>query len=398
MPNVLGNFNVPLYATAALDILMNSLSTPRRVNRRYEEERKAFGRGEVVNIRRPSTFQVYDAPIAAGAVDDLKTGTVALSLDYYKETKFKVTDRDLTVSTDAIIKEHIAPMAYAHKNAIETNLLTLSALFPHCIQQSAAAISTPALLTQADKIMRENGVPDDGPSRRHYAASPTVWEKWLGLQAFTNWQGAGAAGVNAQETASIGQKFGFSPYATNNGLSVSAQTSPTITTGVTNGTFSKGATTVNVDAATLTGTFKRGMVVQIGTTSSTAGDAYNRELYAITADVTASGNAAALQISPPLRADVADGVTFTLKANAAAAAYKTDFAFHENALALVMAPLPSMAMGADVQTVTDDATGISIRLRLFYDGNASAHYCAMDVLYAQGVLDADMGVRGIIAA
>jgi len=167
---------------------------------------------------------------------------------------------------------------------------------------------------------------------------------------------------------------------------------------VTNGTFSKGATTVNVDAATLTGTFKRGMVVQIGTTSSTAGADYNRELYAITADVTASGNAATLQISPPLRADVADGVTFTLKANASAAAYKTDFAFHENALALVMAPLPSMAMGADVQTVTDDATGISIRLRLFYDGNASAHYCAMDVLYAQGVLDADMGVRGIIAA
>ena len=396
MANQLGNFNTPLYAVAALDILMGYLGAPKRVNRRYEEERKAFGRGETVNIRRPSTFTVYDAPLAAGSVDDLATESVAITLNQYKETKFKVTDREIATSTDAVIKEHIRPMAYAHANAIDRAILAQSYLIPHCQQITASSISTPAVLTTADRIMRENGVPDDGPDRRHYAASPTVWEKLLGLTSFTQWQGSGESGVSAQQTASIGQKFGFNPFATNNGLSVAAQTSPTITAGAVNGAHAKGATSVALDATTLTGTLKAGMVIQIGTAASTEGTAYNQQLYAITADVTAAGNAATVSISPPLRAAVADNTTFTQKVNGGAAAFRTDLAFHSDALALVMAPLPGMAMGADVQTVTDEKTGISLRLRLFYDGNAAAHYCSMDVLYGLQVLNADMAVRSIV--
>ena len=261
MANQLGNFNTPLYAVAALDILMGYLGAPKRVNRRYEEERKAFGRGETVNIRRPSTFTVYDAPLAAGSVDDLATESVAITLNQYKETKFKVTDREIATSTDAVIKEHIRPMAYAHANAIDRAILAQSYLIPHCQQITASSISTPAVLTTADRIMRENGVPDDGPDRRHYAASPTVWAKLLGLTSFTQWQGSGESGVSAQQTASIGQKFGFNPFATNNGLSVAAQTSPTITAGAVNGAHAKGATSVALDATTLTGTLKAGLKI-----------------------------------------------------------------------------------------------------------------------------------------
>ena len=144
MANQLGNFNTPLYAVAALDILMGYLGAPKRVNRRYEEERKAFGRGETVNIRRPSTFTVYDAPLAAGSVDDLATESVAITLNQYKETKFKVTDREIATSTDAVIKEHIRPMAYAHANAIDRAILAQSYLIPHCQQITASSISTPA--------------------------------------------------------------------------------------------------------------------------------------------------------------------------------------------------------------------------------------------------------------
>lgn len=396
MANTLGNFNVPLYATAALKLLMNHLGTPKRVNRRYEEERRSFGRGEVVNIRKPSTFTVYDAPIPAASVDDLATQTLAITLNGYKETKFRVTDKELSFSTDSIIKEHIEPMAYAHANAIDRALLGMAYKIPHCQQITASSISTPAILTTADRIMRENGVPDDGPTRRHYASSPTVWEKLLGLTSFTQWQGSGPAGAESQQTASIGQKFGFMPYATNNGLSVAAQTSPTITTGATNGAHLKGVTSIALDGVAVSGTFKAGMVIQIGTEASTAGAAYNAQLYSVTADIAASGNAVTVSISPPLRADVADGVTWTQKVNAAAAAFRTDLAFHTDALALVMAPLPDRAQGADVQTITDPVTGLSLRLRLFYDGHLAAHFCAMDVLYGMEVLNADMAVRSII--
>lgn len=396
MANTLGNFNVPLYAATALQFLMNSLGTPKRVNRAYEQERASFGKGDVVNIRRPSSFTVYDAPLAVGSIDDVKTESVQISLDQHKEVKMKISDKELAYTTEAFIQQHVAPMAYQVANTIDAALLALGYLVPHCQAITASGITDGTTLTIADKIMRENRVPDDGPTRRHYAASPQVWQKWINSSAFGQWTGGGQAGANTQETALLGQKFGFMPYPSNNLLDVAAQASPVITTGVTNGAALKGATSIPVDAATLTGTFLPGMVVQIGTAASTAGAAYNAQLYSITASVTAAGNAATLSISPPLRADVADGVTFTQKVNAAAAAFKTELAFHTDALALCMVPLPGRAMGADVQTVTDQASGLSLRARLFYDGNASAHYFAIDALYGVKVLNADMAVRGIV--
>lgn len=396
MANTLGNFNVPLYAGTALTFLMNYLGTPKRVNRAYEQERATFGKGDVVNIRRPGSFTVYDAPLAVGSIDDVVTDSVQIALSSHKETKMKVTDKELAYTTDTFIQQHVAPMAYAIANYIDADLLALAHQIPHTQQITASSVSTVSILTGADKIMRENRVPDDGPLRRHYAASPQVWQKWLELAAFSQHQGAALSGVQTQETAQLAQKFGFLPYATNNGLAVAAQTSPTITAGAVNGAHAKGATSIAVDATALTGTFKAGMVIQIGTVANTAGAAYNAQLYSIVgADVTAAGNAATLLISPPLRAAVADNTTFTQKINAAAAAFTTELAFHSDALALCMVPLPGKAMGADVQTVTDPS-GISLRARLWYDGNASTHYFALDALYGTKVLNADMAVRGIV--
>lgn len=394
MANTLGNYNVPLFSTAALAILMDAMGTARRSNRDYEGERRTFNKGEYVNISRPSTFVTQAAPVAAASASDLATESVSIQLATHREVKFGVTDRELTYTTDAIVRQHIAPAAYALAKYIETDMLAQAYKFPHC-QQITASSATQAVLTGADKILAENGVPD---MDRHYAACPRVWNTWSNLAAFTQQQGAGDVGVSTQQTGQLGPKFGFSPYRSNHLLQVAAQTSPTITSGLTNGAALKGATSIAVDAATLTGTFKAGMVVQIGTTASTAGKAYNAELYAITADVTASGNAATLQISPPLRADVADGVTFTQKVNAVAAAFETELAFHRDALALVMAPLPMTVdgNGVAIQTATDEQSGLTVRLRMFYDAHAMKHYCSLDALYGLQVLNADMGVRGIV--
>lgn len=396
MANTLGNYNVPTYATAALEILMNAMGASRRVNRVYEGERRSFNKGEYVNIPRPSTFVTQAAPIAAASSSDAATESVSIQLATHREVKFGFTDRELSYSTDAIIRQHIAPAAYAIAKYVETDLLSKAYLFPHC-QQISVASANQGVLTTADKIMAENGVPE---MDRHYAASPRIWNVWQNLAAFSNQQGAGDVGITTQITGQIGPKFGFSPFRSAHLLQVAAQTSPTITTGVTNGAHTKGATSIAVDAGTLTGTFKAGMVIQIGTAGSTTGKAYNDQLYAITADVTASGNAATLSISPPLREDVADGVTFTQKVNASAALFETELAFHRDALALVMAPLPMQVPGnsAEVQTVTDENSGLTVRLRMFYDAHAMKHYASLDALYGVQVLNPDMGVRGIVVA
>lgn len=389
MPNVLGNFNVPLYAAQALAFLQNSLNTPRRVNRNYEQERSSFGKGDVVNIRRPGAFTVYDAPLAAGSVDDVKTDSVQVALNQHKEVKMKITDREMAYTTDAFIAAHVQPMAYALANFIDAQMLELGLEIPH-FQDITVASATPSILTGAGKIMTENRVPQDG--RWSYAASPGVWQKWLDSANFAQWQGSGQTGVDTQRTGQIDQKFGFMPYQSNNLANIAAPSAPTITT-PTAFTGTKGATSITLAATTLTGTLKRGMVIQIGSAAASAGAAYNAQLYAVTADATAAGNSVTVSISPPLRAD-ATAQPWSRKQLKTDGAHLTELAFHQDALALVMVPLPGRAMGADVQTVSDANSGLSLRARLFYDGNASAHYFALDCLFGRKVLDADMAVRG----
>lgn len=392
MPNVLGNYNVPYYAPMALEVLTEALGTAPRVNRSYEDSRTSFGKGDVVRIRKPSRIVTQNAPIPAANVADLNTESVNITLNVHKEAKYPVTDLDLVKSGDALFRDHIRPAAHAIARDVEQAILGLSYLFPHCQQINSATVDQAPFIV-ADTIMAQQGVPE---LDRHYAASARVWQKWLGLTAFTQMQGAGDNGINTQMTGKIGPKFGFSPYRSTNLLGVGAQTSPTITAGATNGAATKGATQIAVDATTLTGTFLPGMVIQIGTAAATAGKAYNDQLYAITASVTAAGNAATLSISPPLRADVADNTTFTQKVNASAAAFETELAYHRDALALVMAPLPmDLKGGVEAQTVGNE-WGISCRLRAWYDAHAMTHYYSLDALFGVQVLDPDMGVRGIV--
>jgi hypothetical protein len=259
--NTLGNFSVPLYSVQALRVLQNTLHTPSRVNRAYDVERRAFNKGEVVNIRRPSTFTVYDAPIAAGSVDDAKTESVQVALNLHKEVKLKITDKELAYTTEAFIQAHVNPMAYSLANYIDAQLLELALEIPH-FQDITVSSATPTVLTTAGKIMTENRVPEDG--RRHYAASPGVWQKWLDSSNFAQWQGAGQSGAETQRTGLLDQKFGYLPYQSNNLVEVAAPSAPTITTPTNITSATKGATSITLAAATLTGTIKRGMVLQFG--------------------------------------------------------------------------------------------------------------------------------------
>ena len=150
---------------------------------------------------------------------------------------------------------------------------------------------------------------------------------------------------------------------------------------------------VAVSAATLTGTFKRGMVIQIGTLAATAGRAYREQLYAVTADVTASGNAATLQISPPLRGAIAGSTTFTLKVVSSTGAYTPEPAWHENALALAMVDLPSNMPGAVISMQTHAESGLKLRMRYVYDGVSAKSAVIADCLYGKKLVHPDMMVR-----
>lgn len=392
MPNFLGYENVPLFSMTALDLLKNKIPTPTRINRSYDDERTAFAKGQFVNITRPGRPQVMDAPIPVGSIPDLAVEQVQVELAFYKEIKYAVPDKDLAFAP-RFLQLHVQPSAYEMGNWIDRKILEAGLDVPH-FQDITVASATSSVLTTANKVMTQNGVPDDG--QRHYAASPDVWQRWLDSQGFSNWQGAGQDGVDTQRTGGIGQKYSFYPYQTNNLASVAAAAAPTITT-PTNLTAAKGATSVTLAATTLTGTFKRGMVIQIGNQPATAGRDYNRQLYAVTADATAAGNAVTLSISPPLR-EAITAQPYSLKPVRSGLAYLNEMAFHKNALALVMAPLPEIQASAVAsQVITDPESGLSLRTRLWYEAQLSSHFFSIDCLFGIKLLDPDMAVRGAAA-
>lgn len=381
MANTLGVYNPIFYAQEALINLEKSLGMANRVYRGFEEERRAFRKGDTINIRRPSTFTANSAPSSA---QDVTTETVSMTLDSWQEVKFALTDKELAYTQDRIIEDHIRPAAYALAAKIDTDLCALYSDIPH----KTAVGGTPAIsdITGARKAMFNNEVPME-PGRLHMMVDGTLEDGFLQLSAFSQDQGAGSVGVNTQMTGSLGQKFGYEIFANQNVAAQAAASSAlTVTAGkVNSASVAVGDTSIPLDGGTLTGTFDVGDTITI----TTSGVDYD---YAVTASVTASTNAATVSISPPARVAHADNDVFTASQTGAK---QENLAFHRNAFALCMVELPDMAneLGARVVSVSDPRTGLAVRSRIYYDGDNSKVNVALDCLYGVKTLDPDMAVR-----
>jgi len=377
MANTLGVYNPIFYAQEALIHLEKALGLAARVHRGYDEERRTFNRGETINIRRPSTFTAADAPATAA---DLGTETVALTLSYWREVKFKLSDKELAFTQQRIIDDHIRPAAYALADDIDQKLRDEALNIPWFYDIAA----TPAVddLTGTRKVMFDNAVPVNDIGRMHFMAGGALEQGLLNLSAFTQQQGAGDMGVASQMRGSLGTKFGMEVFANQN---VTTHTKGTASTGalLVDGATAIDATTINLDAASVTGTLVPGDTFVI---------AGNTQRYAVTNTVTASGNAfTGVTFTPALAAAAADNASVTVSLDD----HTINLGFHRNAFALVTAALPDMAnqLGARVVSVTDPVTGLAIRSRIYYVGNSSEVHVALDVLYGVGTLDPNLACR-----
>lgn len=367
MANTLGVYDPLFYANEALRILKKVLGVSSRVYRGYEKSPQEPG--SVINIPTPQEFTATDAPATA---TDLAPSVIQLTLDSWKEVKFKMTDKDLSLSKPQIITDHIEPAVYALVDKIDTDLITKmyqSTGYEHGL---SAALAVADILA-VRKLAGDNKMPS---GNRHFMLDTTLGSEALALSAFTQWQGAGSDGQMAQRTGNLGMRFGFDFFESQN---VQTHTAGAITDGTgakVSTAYAVGVTSIVVnDATSLTGTVKAGDFFTI------AGDTTK---YAITANATASGNAVTLAISPSLQVAVsgAEAVTFTQTSG------NMSLAWHRNAVALAMAPLSTMGreLGAQVETVSDPDTGISVRARRYYIGDSSVVGFAFDVLYGIRVL------------
>jgi hypothetical protein len=379
MGNSLGYYQPYFYANEALIQLEKALGMGVRVHRGFDEERRAFNKGEYINIRRPSTFAADDAPSTA---QDLKTGSVQIQLAYWREVKFKLTDKELALSEETLIDEHIAPAAYALAYDVDTKLAALYKDIPWYVDlNSTIAIDD---ITNVYQVMFDNGVPMGNPNNLHYMMGGALQNGFQQLTAFNQYQGAGPTGVNTQLSGSLGVKFGMECFGNQNVQSHTAGTCADATGAINNspGGYAAGATEIAINGVTDGGTWKAGDTFVI---------AGNSQRYAVTADVTFTGGAGTVKFTPALVAAAAHGAVVTGRVDT----HVANMAFHRNAFALATAPLSTMGneLGAKIATVYNEKNGLSLRSRIYYVGNSSEVHVALDILYGVKTLDPNLACR-----
>lgn len=374
--NTLGNYNETTFAQEALIQLEKVLGMAGRIHRGYSPEPKA--QGDTIQIRRPSTFVATDAPAASS---NLNTDSIAIVVNKWKEVKFELTDKDLSLTNEKIITDHIRPAAVALADQIDQDLATLYTQIPWVVALQA----TPTLgdIAKIRKQMFDNKVPLRDAQNLHYMIDGAT------ELAFLTALSASGMMPNQQDTAlregSMGRLFGFDVWANQNTpLHTSGVAADAV--GTVDGVNAVGATSVSISAVSA------GITVKVGDVVAIAGDP---QQYTIGANGTdADGAAFAITLSSGLKKATAGGevVTITL---VGANKFQT-IGFHHNFAALATAPLSDMGkeLGAKISTISDPITGLSLRSRMFYDGDNSKVKVALDVLYGFKLLDPNLAVRG----
>ena len=379
--NTLGNYNETFFAQEALIQLEKVLGMAGRVYRGYSPSTSA--RGDTISIRRPAVFTSTAMPATQS---DMATESVSITLNKWEGVTFGLTDKDLSLSAPQIITDHIRPAAVAIADLVDQTLAALYIDIPWVVAQTA----TPVLadIAAVRKLMFDNKVPLSDKSKLHGMIDGATELQYLVALAAAGQQ------ANTQDPSlregSIGRLFGFDVWANQN--------TPTHTSGVaTDATgavdFGSGSTAVyaaglkamHIDALTDDAT------LLIGDTFAITGHTQRYVLTAIGAE-TGTGDMD-IAFEPGLTAAVDENtvVTFTITGSAKS----QNLFFHTNAFALASAPLSTMGdgLGAKMAVASDPITNLSLRSRLWYDGDNARVMVGLDFLYGVKTLDRNLAVR-----
>jgi hypothetical protein len=363
------------YAQRALERLEKALGITKTVYMGYHEEPKKVG--SVIEIRKPGSVPVQAMPITTAT--DLTPQKTTIVLDQWWGNAIQVTDKELTFGGEQLVNEHIAPMMQSLAEKIESTLVDLILECPWKVaNMGAAAIAD---LVALRKTMNDNYVPKGA---RYLAVNTEREAGFLSIPQFIN-ADQNADGAAAQRDGMLTRKFGLDIFQSDMLVNSAAGTLVVTGTAALVGAHALGATAVTFNGSTsAVGTLKRGDSFKI---------AGNNQKYAVTdATATAAGNSITVNISPELKQAYAGGSVVTLDTLTSAG---ESFAYDRQYMAIVMAPLAEdgNGKGVEIATVNDPRTGLTLRVRRWYEPKEAANYLSFDALWGKKVLDANRGVR-----
>lgn len=392
MAQNLDAYNPIFYAQEGLIMLMKVLGLAGRFTRSYDDQQTSRQRGQTINVRVPSAFVAKDAPSAA---QDLDTTHIDIKLDFHKEVKFRVTDKELSYTNQQIIAEHINPAAYALADQIDQDCANVVDDVPWYTDWTSPAAIADITAFRASLFNRK--VPFNNPELLHTMVSGTIGGELLAQQAFAQYQGAGEQGVLTQMTGTLGRRYGFNFFENQNTPSRTSPTTADLVGAINNAAgYAAAATAIAVNGLSANADIRKGDIVLV--TGHT-------QQYVVTANTLADGTGAIASLpifgSPfvakgGLEAFTANSVVVTIVPSGGSGTTKVqNLAFHQGAFALGFAKLPDFfdGQGVRVFSVLDPVTKLALRARTWADGNNSAFFVALDALYGVKTLDSNKAHR-----
>lgn len=378
MPNVLTTI-LPKILARSLLVLREQASMPRLVNSDWGME--AAKKGKTI-----------DVPISGGAqpvTDVVPSNTppvppsitpnqVQITLENWKETSFHLTDKEMGEIDKSA---HFMPLAMqesvrAMANTINADLLNqYKGIYGYTGTAGVTPFATDVLAaTDArKKLHQQKAFPDNRRMVLDFDAEANA----LALSQFSDADKVGTPTVRIE--GQLGRKYGFDTITNSMVPTHIAGTAVAITVGT--GGALLDATAVNLlDAGA--GTLVDGDIIDF------AGDT---QTYSVVGNYTLQAAVDTLvSISPNLQIALAGGEVVTKRAD-----HVVNLAFHRDAFAYAARPLEQssadMQLGSLISSMTDDETGVSLRLEVSRQHRQVVW--AMDMLWGSKLVRPELATR-----
>lgn len=372
---------LPKVLVRALPVLRQNAVTPRLITSYGSRSKRNPGQTIDIPVAAAQTAAAVTNANTPPANSDKIASTVQLTLDKHYETRFHLSDAEVTrIDADGLyLPMQIEAAIKALANQIDGDVL---ALYKDVYEYNGTAGTTPFATeaqfgtdyTKGARVkLGTNLAPMDD---RSVVVDPSAEGNLLALAMFTSAERTGdRAGIINGE---IGQKIGARWVMNQN---VPTHTKGTLLAAplVNDAAYTVGETTVDIDKATLTGT------VVIGDTFTVAGDT---QVYTVTANATAAANAiVGMAFTPASKVAWANDAEITFNATGV-----QNLAFHRSAFAIGFAELGGTDYGlGNVSSIVDPYTGATLRLEVRRDYKQTTW--ELDVLYGVKTVRPELAVR-----
>lgn len=448
--NSVDPFVPEIWANESLAILEENMVAANLIHRDFQNEIAQFG--DVVNTRKPGEFVAKRKTVTDDVTDQDATATnVPVRLDQHVHVSFLIRDGEESLSMKDLVETYMAPAMLAQARFIDQIVLGQA---PRFLRYGAGRLNnaaTKASLLSTRQVLNENKAYMDG---RNMILTPSTETDLLNLDIFTQAQQVGDDGTALRE-AYLGRKFGFNMYTCQNAATVLPGNTVVTNGAVNNASgYVKGDTTMTVDGFNaalpvnswftvagddtpqrITGstggatptvvTFYPGLKGAVADnaviTRYTPGQINNASGYAagyskeitvdtftvapqvgqlVTFGISTSNNPDVNPVYTIIAVNGVVGITLDRplvvavsdddKVNIGPAGHY-NFAFHRNAMALVVRPLALPREGTGARAASVNYRGLGVRVVITYDGKAQGHRVTLDMLCGIAVLETLLG-------